>query len=127
MGRRLMQSSSDIFLGWTSGRSGRDYYIRQLRNAKIKFEVDRLRLGVQADQSRNRHWSRASQLDVDIPTSGESGLYDASGAGLGVYALYGPARQCRRLGGRDAVLGGSVGRAHANSRRPRVRDRVDTC
>jgi uncharacterized protein (DUF2252 family) len=41
MGHRLMQSSSDIFLGWTSGRSGRQYYVRQLRNAKIKFEVDR--------------------------------------------------------------------------------------
>ena len=36
-----MQSSSDIFLGWTSGRTGRQYYVRQLRNAKIKFEVDR--------------------------------------------------------------------------------------
>jgi len=41
MGHRLMQSSSDVFLGWTSGRTGRDYYVRQLRNAKIKFEVDR--------------------------------------------------------------------------------------
>lgn len=41
MGHRLMQSSSDIFLGWTSSKSGRNYYVRQLRNAKIKFEVDR--------------------------------------------------------------------------------------
>jgi uncharacterized protein (DUF2252 family) len=41
MGHRLMQSSSDVFLGWTSGRTGRHYYVRQLRNAKIKFEVDR--------------------------------------------------------------------------------------
>lgn len=41
MGHRLMQSSSDIFLGWTSSRSGRHYYVRQLRDAKVKFEVDR--------------------------------------------------------------------------------------
>src|SRR5215469_15694415 len=41
MGHRLMQSSSDIFLGWISGKTGRHYYVRQLRNAKIKFEVDR--------------------------------------------------------------------------------------
>jgi uncharacterized protein (DUF2252 family) len=41
MGHRLMQSSSDIFLGWTTGRNGRHYYVRQLRNAKVKFEVDR--------------------------------------------------------------------------------------
>src|SRR5215471_15196393 len=41
MGHRLMQSSSDIFLGWISGKTGRHYYVRQLRNEKIKFEVDR--------------------------------------------------------------------------------------
>ena len=41
MGHRLMQSSSDIFLGWTSGKTGRHYYVRQLRNEKVKFEVDR--------------------------------------------------------------------------------------
>ena len=41
MGHRLMQSSSDIFLGWTSSRLRRHYYVRQLRDAKIKFEVDR--------------------------------------------------------------------------------------
>ncbi len=34
-GQRLMQSASDIFLGWTHGGMGRDYYFRQLRDAKI--------------------------------------------------------------------------------------------
>jgi uncharacterized protein (DUF2252 family) len=34
-GQRLMQSASDIFLGWTRGLNGRDYYFRQLRDAKI--------------------------------------------------------------------------------------------
>ena len=34
-GQRLMQSASDIFLGWTRGQNGRDYYFRQLRDAKI--------------------------------------------------------------------------------------------
>jgi uncharacterized protein (DUF2252 family) len=34
-GQRLMQAASDIFLGWTSGMTGRDYYFRQLRDAKI--------------------------------------------------------------------------------------------
>ncbi len=32
-GQRLMQASSDIFLGWTALR-GRDYYVRQLRDMK---------------------------------------------------------------------------------------------
>jgi uncharacterized protein (DUF2252 family) len=40
MGHRLMQSASDIFLGWTVGRGGRHFYIRQLRDAKIKPMVE---------------------------------------------------------------------------------------
>ncbi len=39
-GIRLMQPSSDIFLGWTEGRKGRHYYVRQLRDVKIKFPVE---------------------------------------------------------------------------------------
>ncbi len=34
MGQRLMQSSSDIFLGWFRGRHGRDFFARQLRDMK---------------------------------------------------------------------------------------------
>jgi uncharacterized protein (DUF2252 family) len=41
VGHWLMQSASDLFLGWTASRSGRNYYIRQLRDAKIKFQVER--------------------------------------------------------------------------------------
>jgi uncharacterized protein (DUF2252 family) len=39
-GQRLMQSASDIFLGWTHGKGGRHFYIRQLRDMKIKALVD---------------------------------------------------------------------------------------
>jgi len=39
-GQRMMQSSSDIFLGWTKGDGGRDFYIRQLRDLKIKPVVE---------------------------------------------------------------------------------------
>jgi uncharacterized protein (DUF2252 family) len=39
-GHRLMQSASDVFLGWTEARSGRHYYVRQLRDAKIKFAIE---------------------------------------------------------------------------------------
>jgi uncharacterized protein (DUF2252 family) len=34
-GQRLMQSASDIFLGWTRGMHGRDFYVRQLRDMKV--------------------------------------------------------------------------------------------
>jgi hypothetical protein len=40
MGQRLMQSSSDIFLGWTRGRRGYDYFGRQLRDMKFSFPVE---------------------------------------------------------------------------------------
>ena len=39
-GHRLMQPASDIFLGWTEGRRGRHFYVRQLRDVKIKFAVE---------------------------------------------------------------------------------------
>lgn len=35
MGQRLMQSSSDIFLGWARGRHGYDFFVRQLRDMKF--------------------------------------------------------------------------------------------
>jgi uncharacterized protein (DUF2252 family) len=39
-GQRLMQSASDIFLGWTRGQNGRDYYFRQLRDAKLSAALE---------------------------------------------------------------------------------------
>lgn len=39
-GCRMMQSASDIFLGWTEGDFGRHYYLRQLRDMKIKPLVE---------------------------------------------------------------------------------------
>lgn len=40
VGQRLMQSSSDIFLGWARGRLGRHFYLRQLRDMKMSFPID---------------------------------------------------------------------------------------
>jgi len=42
MGQRLMQSSSDIFLGWVRGRRGFDFYVRQLRDMKMSIPVEGL-------------------------------------------------------------------------------------
>jgi uncharacterized protein (DUF2252 family) len=39
-GLRLMQSASDLFLGWTEGREGRHFYVRQLHDMKIKLLVE---------------------------------------------------------------------------------------
>ena len=40
VGQRIMQSASDLFLGWTQGYLGRNYYLRQLRDMKIKPLVE---------------------------------------------------------------------------------------
>ena len=41
VGQRLMQAASDIFLGWTVGfETGRHFYIRQLRDMKIRMPLD---------------------------------------------------------------------------------------
>jgi uncharacterized protein (DUF2252 family) len=40
VGQRLMQSASDIFLGWSRGPAGRDFYLRQLRDMKVSAEVE---------------------------------------------------------------------------------------
>jgi uncharacterized protein (DUF2252 family) len=42
VGQRLMQSASDIFLGWSRGPAGRDFYVRQLRDMKISVDVETL-------------------------------------------------------------------------------------
>ena len=40
VGQRLMQSASDLFLGWTTGKDGRSHYVRQLRDMKISPVVE---------------------------------------------------------------------------------------
>jgi len=47
-GQRLMQATSDIFLGWIRGDDGRDYYWRQLRDMKGSVPIEALSLGIRA-------------------------------------------------------------------------------
>ncbi len=39
-GQRLMQTVSDIFLGWTNSKSGFDFYVRQLRDMKASANIE---------------------------------------------------------------------------------------
>src|SRR5262245_48814996 len=39
VGQRIMQSASDIFLGWTRSPTGDDFYVRQLRDQKFSFDL----------------------------------------------------------------------------------------
>ena len=39
-GQRLMQTASDVFLGWTRAKNGRDVYVRQLRDMKLSAIIE---------------------------------------------------------------------------------------
>ncbi|MCP9758343.1 DUF2252 domain-containing protein [Aquitalea sp. S1-19] len=39
-GQRTMQAASDLFLGWTTGPAGRDFYVRQLRDMKASVQLE---------------------------------------------------------------------------------------
>ncbi|MFI7189595.1 DUF2252 domain-containing protein [Nocardia nova] len=39
-GQRLLQTASDIFLGWTTGPGGRHFYARQLRDMKGSADIE---------------------------------------------------------------------------------------
>ena len=58
-GIRLMQSASDIFLGWTTGKLGRHFYVRQLRDMKIKPLVEVFTPGVMTQYAEFCGWTLA--------------------------------------------------------------------
>jgi len=43
-GQRLMQSSSDIFLGWSQIESGQHYYVRRFRDRRANANLEQLEL-----------------------------------------------------------------------------------
>ena len=40
VGQRLMQTATDVFLGWARGKSGRHFYVRQLRDVKMSAVIE---------------------------------------------------------------------------------------
>lgn len=91
MGQRLMQSSSDIFLGWTrAASSGRDFFVRQLRDMKMSPPLE----GATAQQSHLYAelcgWTlaRAHARSGDSATiSGYLGKSDRFDQAIGDFAL----------------------------------------
>jgi uncharacterized protein (DUF2252 family) len=58
-GCRLMQSASDIFLGWAMGPAGRHLYVRQLRDMKIKILVETFKCKTMAQYAKLCGWTLA--------------------------------------------------------------------
>ena len=59
MGQRLMLSASDIFLGWTEGELGKHYYIRQMRDMKLKPLVELFSPSVMNQYAEITGWALA--------------------------------------------------------------------
>lgn len=90
IGQRLMQSSSDIFLGWARSRRGNDFFVRQLRDMKMSFPVE----GFSAVQFKRYAnicgWTlaRAHAKSGDAATiSGYLGKGDSFDRALGGFAM----------------------------------------
>ena len=58
-GQKLMQAASDIFLGWGTGTRGNHFYVRQLRDMKIKPLVEIFEEETMADYARLCGWTLA--------------------------------------------------------------------
>jgi uncharacterized protein (DUF2252 family) len=52
VGQRILQAASDVFLGWTRTKTGRDVYVRQLRDVKMSVVIEG------ADTGLLRHYGR---------------------------------------------------------------------
>jgi len=89
-GQRLMQSASDIFLGWTHGRGGRHLYVRQLRDMKLSAPIE----GASAEQhmlyaelcGRTLAHTHAKSGDAAL-ISGYLGKTDTFDQAIGAFAL----------------------------------------
>jgi uncharacterized protein (DUF2252 family) len=58
-GCRMMQSASDLFLGWAEGDAGRHFYVRQLKDMKIKPMVEVFTPGVLLEYAGICGWTLA--------------------------------------------------------------------
>ena len=92
MGQRLMQPASDIFLGWVTAPNGRQFYVRQLRDAKIKPLIETFNAEMLNVYSMACGWvlarahSKASEISATI--SGYLGSSsDAFDRAMGKFAL----------------------------------------
>ncbi|MGO4837420.1 DUF2252 family protein, partial [Rhizobiaceae sp. 2RAB30] len=91
-GQRLMQPASDIFLGWTTAPNGREFYVRQLHDAKIKplveaFNEEMLEVFAQAcGWVLARAHAKASDISANISgyLGSSSDVFDTA---MGKFAL----------------------------------------
>ncbi|CAH0216887.1 DUF2252 domain-containing protein [Roseomonas sp. CECT 9278] len=90
MGQRLMQPASDLFLGWVTAPNGRQFYFRQLRDAKIKPLVETFDDAMMETYGKLCGWSlaRAHARSAEVAgIAGYLGSGDQFDEAMGDFAL----------------------------------------
>jgi uncharacterized protein (DUF2252 family) len=88
-GYRLMQSASDIFLGWAQGRHGRDLYVRQLKDMKIGAQTELFSPGFMVEYAELCGWALArahARSGAPAQISGYLGKTDAFDKAIATFA-----------------------------------------
>ncbi len=89
-GQRLMQPASDVFLGWVTAVNGKQFYVRQLRDAKIKPLIETFDDEMLDLYARLCGWSLARAHAKSAEVAGIAG-YLGSGAAfddaMGAFAV----------------------------------------
>jgi len=89
-GIRLMQSASDIFLGWTKGKLGRHFYVRQLKDVKVGVQVELLTPGVMIQYAEICGWTLArahARSGSPAQISGYLGKSDAFDKAVAAFSI----------------------------------------
>jgi hypothetical protein len=90
VGQRLMQCSSDLFLGWTKGPQGFHFFGRQLRDMKFSFPIEGAPPKLMRRYADLCGWTlaRAHAKSGDAATiSGYLGKTEAFDKAIGTFAL----------------------------------------
>ncbi|MGE0535457.1 MAG: DUF2252 domain-containing protein [Pirellulales bacterium] len=90
VGQRLLQSASDIFLGWIGAADGHHYYVRQMRDMKFSVPIEELRPAQLLKYAETCGWAlaRAHARSGDAAKiAGYLGGGDKSDVALGAFAV----------------------------------------
>jgi hypothetical protein len=96
IGQRLLQTASDIFLGWTRGPQGRHYYVRQLRDMKASVDIassNAHELNLYASLCGETLARAHAKAGGAARIAGYLGKADTFDAALGKYAIAGRVEQ----------------------------------
>jgi uncharacterized protein (DUF2252 family) len=91
MGQKLMQSASDIFLGWATSNIGVQGYVRQLRDIKIKPVVEAMDAALLTIYAQACGWAlaraHAKAGNAELTISGYLGTTDNFDEAMGNFAV----------------------------------------